>query len=424
MPKPTEIFTPTSTPTYTYVDRAVKKFEQRLRDALAVPNMIVSISGPSKSGKSVLVKKVVDADSLIVVSGAIIRSPEDLWSCVLGWMDVPTEVAEKTGSGIKASASAKTEASAGVIIAKGSIGGSVDGSFERRTETTRTTKKGGLQQVIEEISNSDFVVLVDDFHYIPREVQVDVGKQIKAAAENGVRVITASVPHRADDVVRSNPELRGRVTAIDTDYWSTQELKEIAYRGFRQLNVELAPNVEVQLAQEAFGSPQLMQSICLTLCFEKSWEEALPAHVRVDFDQAALTKAFERTSLTADYSTVLEALHRGPRQRGTERKVFALTDNSLGDVYRCVLLAIARDEPRLSLPYEQMMERVRSVCLNGESPVGSSVSEALQQMHKIVNELSAEESVLEWDEEVLDISAPYFLFFIRRSDKLQRLAKA
>jgi hypothetical protein len=424
MPKPTEIFTPTSTPTYTYVDRAVKNFEQRLRDALAVPNMIVSISGPSKSGKSVLVKKVVDADSLIVVSGAIIRSPEDLWSRVLGWMDVPTEVAEKTGSGIKASASAKTEASAGVIIAKGSIGGSVDGSFERRTETTRTTKKGGLQQVIEEISNSDFVVLVDDFHYIPREVQVDVGKQIKAAAENGVRVITASVPHRADDVVRSNPELRGRVTAIDTDYWSTQELKEIAYRGFRQLNVELAPNVEAQLAQEAFGSPQLMQSICLTLCFEKSWEEALPAHVRVDFDQAALTKAFERTSLTADYSTVLEALHRGPRQRGTERKVFALTDNSLGDVYRCVLLAIARDEPRLSLPYEQMMERARSVCLNGESPVGSSVSEALQQMHKIVNELSAEESVLEWDEEVLDISAPYFLFFIRRSDKLQRLAKA
>jgi hypothetical protein len=424
MPKPTEIFTPTSTPTYTYIDRAEKNFEQRLRDAMDVPNMIVSISGPSKSGKSVLVKKVVDLDNLIVVSGATIKQPEDLWSRVLGWMDAPTEVAEKTATGSKASAGAKAEASAGVILAKGSATGSADVSVEKREETTRTTKKGGLPQVIEEISNSDFVVLVDDFHYIPREAQVEVGKQIKAAAENGVRIITASVPHRADDVVRSNPELRGRVTAIDTDYWSADELILIAYRGFRQLNVDLAPEVERQLAQEAFGSPQLMQSICLTLCFEKAWRETLSAQVRIDIDQAALIKAFERTSVTTDYSTLLEKLHRGPRQRGTERKVFALTDGSHGDVYRCVLLAIARGEPLLSIPYDQMMERTKSVCLNGESPAGSSVSEALQQMHKIVNELSAAESVLEWDEDILDISAPYFLFFIRRSDKLQRLAKA
>lgn len=424
MPKPTAIFTPTSTPTYTYVDRAEKNFEQRLRDAMTVPNMIVSISGPSKSGKSVLVKKVVDTDNLIVVSGATIKAPEDLWLRVLGWMDAPTEVAEKTATGIRASAGAKTEASAGVIVAKGSVGGSIEGSLEKRTETTQTTKKGGLPQVIEEISDSDFVVLVDDFHYIPKEAQVEVGKQIKAAAESGVRIITASVPHRADDVVRSNPELRGRVTAIDTDYWSTEELIQIGYRGFRELNVELAPEVQRQMAQEAFGSPQLMQSICLTLCFEMSWSDALPADVRIDVNEAALIKAFERTSLTTDYSTLVEKLHRGPRQRGTERKEFALSDGSNGDVYRCVLLAIARDEARLSLPYDQMMERVRSVCVGGESPVGSSVSEALQQMHKIVNELSADESVLEWDDDILEISAPYFLFFIRRSDKLQRLGNA
>jgi hypothetical protein len=423
VPKPTEIFTPNDQPTYTYVDRAEKNFERLLRDAMAVPNMIVSISGPSKSGKSVLVKKVVDADNLIVVSGATIKIAEDLWSRVLSWMDTPSEVAERTATGFKASAGAKTEGSASIIFARGTVGGSVDGAVERRTETTRTTKRGGLPQVIDEIAKSDFVVLVDDFHYIPKDVQVEVGKQIKAAAEMGVRIITASVPHRADDVVRSNPELRGRVTAIDTDYWSTEELVQIAYRGFRELNVELSPAVERQLAQEAFGSPQLMQSICLTLCFEMSWGEELPSHVRVAFDEEKLAKIFERTSTTADYSTLLEKLHRGPRQRGTERREFALSDGSNGDVYRCILLAIAQGEPRLSLPYDQMMERVKSVCLNGQSPVGSSVSEALLQMHKIVNELSAEEGVLEWDDDVLDISAPYFLFFIRRSDKLLRLAK-
>ena len=59
-------------------------------------------------------------------------------------------------------------------------------------------------------------------------VQTEIGKQIKAAAETGVRICTASVPHRKDDVVRSNPELRGRVTGIDSDYWNENELAQIA----------------------------------------------------------------------------------------------------------------------------------------------------------------------------------------------------
>ena len=56
-----------------------------------------------------------------------------------------------------------------------------------------------------------YVVFIDDFHYIERGVREEIGRQIKAAAEKGIRICTASVPHRSDDVVRSNPELRGRV---------------------------------------------------------------------------------------------------------------------------------------------------------------------------------------------------------------------
>ena len=70
MVQATEVFTPTDVPTLTYVERASRNFEADLRNAFKIPKMIVSISGPSKSGKTVLVTKVVAPENLIHIYGA------------------------------------------------------------------------------------------------------------------------------------------------------------------------------------------------------------------------------------------------------------------------------------------------------------------------------------------------------------------
>src|SRR3954466_949138 len=97
-------------------------------------------------------------------------------------------------------------------------------------------------------------------HYMNKETQQEVARQIKEAAEKGVRICTASVPHRSDDVVRSNPELRGRVRAIDFEYWKLPEILQIADAGFPALGIDLPQGVREYLGNEAFGSPQLMQA--------------------------------------------------------------------------------------------------------------------------------------------------------------------
>ncbi len=60
-----QIFAPNDTPTVTYVDRGYRMLEQKIRDYYEIPNVVVSVSGPSKSGKTVLIKKVVPEDYLI-----------------------------------------------------------------------------------------------------------------------------------------------------------------------------------------------------------------------------------------------------------------------------------------------------------------------------------------------------------------------
>jgi hypothetical protein len=165
-----------------------------------------------------------------------------------------------------------------------------------------------------------------------------------------------------------------------------------------------------------------MQAICLHFCFENNIPEAQPEQRRVDIDFVTLQSVLERTSTLTDFSSMISALHSGPRQRGVERKVFDFTDGSQGDVYRCVLLAMKADPPRLSFPYDEILRRARAVSKN-ESPTGSSVAQALMQMEKLAGTVQ-EAPVIEWDEDVLDIVEPYFLFFLRCSPYLQKLAQA
>jgi hypothetical protein len=222
----TEVFTPTNVPTFTYVERVTKNYEEELRRAFQIPKMVVSISGPSKSGKTTLVIKVVAPDNLIHIYGASIKTAGDLWKNVITWMGGPISRTETSGSTVGGEISGTAGAKAGIpFVAEAKGEGKASVGYDRISSMTNTFAPVGLDEIVREIGNSDYVVFVDDFHYIDKQVREEIGKQIKAAAEKGVRICTASVPHRADDVVRSNTELRGRVTAIDMSYWSADELE-------------------------------------------------------------------------------------------------------------------------------------------------------------------------------------------------------
>lgn len=238
--KVSEIFTPNDTPTITYVGREDLKLEDRLRAYCELPKMVVSVSGPSKSGKTVLINRVLDEELVIPVIGSGIESPEQLWNRALQWMETPTTVTSTQGSGTSFSGSAKGGGEAGIpLLAKGKVEVNVTAGKSQNDATASTSHSSGLTKVIKEISGSDFVIFLDDFHYIAVEHREEIGRQIKVAVDNGVKIISASVPHRTDDVVRSNSELRGRVAAVDVGYWELRHLQMIARQGFSALNVDL-----------------------------------------------------------------------------------------------------------------------------------------------------------------------------------------
>lgn len=417
-----DVFIPNGTPTHTYVKRVKEKNEEKLAAALDMPKMVISISGPSKTGKTALVDTLITLNRIIPVTGQSLASSSDLWQSVMRWIGGPEEIERINERVHKAGIAVKASAESGVFFAKGKAEGDINGGIEF---TTATSEKKGVvffEAVVNEIGGSEFVIFLDDFHYISEEAQIDIAKSIKAISERGVRVCIASVPHKSDDMVRANDELTGRIVSISFDYWTVPELRVIADRGFKALGVDIAPEIVQKLAVEALGSPQLMQSLCLSLCLEKGIRNKQVLEKRTEVSDEEFRAALERTTLQTDYSRTVEMLHTGAKERGTQRKEFRLKDGSTGDVYRAILLALIENPPRLSFDYDEVMNRIKNGC-QGESPVGSSVQLALKQMYGIAKDIKKDTPVLEWDDDKLEVTNPYFMFYLRSSQKIEQIHK-
>jgi hypothetical protein len=419
--KPQEVFTPNRYPEHTYVKRRDRDLEESLQFGLDTPGEIVSLAGPSKSGKTVLVRKVVGEDYLIVVQGAGISSPADLWNSVLDWMDAPSSTEETSGSSSGIGGNVDAEGQLDIPgIGGGSVKGSVKGDYSTRREFLKQKSRRGLHQIVEDIANSEFVILVDDFHYIDREAQADIAEAIKEAAREEVSVCVALVPHRSDDLVRANDDLRGRVRGLEIDYWEQHDLKKIAYKGFEVLGIDFPEHAIESFAQEAAGSPQLMQLLCLQACSELGIQEEGEEETDISLEAEDIEEIFRKSAEYADHESTFQILDSGPKPRGTERKIYEFTDGNTGDVYRCLLRAIASDPPKLSFHYDELKERTAQQCRE-EKPSGSSITGSCSQMEKEIRDSFPQVRAIEWDDtkQFLDIPDPYLLFYLRWSGHLE-----
>ena len=423
----TEIFVPSDFPTTTYVEREDEKLEGRIRDAIATPRSPISISGPSKTGKTALVRKIVGDDNLVHIFGSQIEAPVDLWDSILSWMSTPSSLAESTGSSESVAPNAKTELRLGIPgVGSASIGGGIATTTAANTNTTSTQQNRGMAAVAREIANSDFIVFLDDFHYIQRDLQESIGRQIKTGAEAGIRFCIASVPHRSDDVVRSNHELRGRTINLNTSFWTIEDLTKIGMLGFAALNIEIQPTTLHRFAQESCTSPQIMQALCLALCFNLNLRETHPERKAVSVNDHQIRDVLEQASTRADYTSLVKQMHAGPRVRGTERKEFQFFDGTKGDAYRASLLALSADPPAMEFNYADLLARISMVCID-DKPVGSSITESLKQIAGFAEQMHPSQRIVEWDPDAASgtfaVIDPYFLFFMRSSELMNTLGR-
>jgi hypothetical protein len=320
MPSRFEVFTPGDFPKHNYV---IRKFfdpisstsrnpEDDIQEALKRPGMIVQVSGPSKSGKTVAVQQMIHESRLVRIHGSSIHSEDELWRAVAGELQLRVE--RKAATKVSHVSGRQAGVEGGIEIGPLSVGGSVgaDSTVERETSHEHSIHDSLFKAAIDELTREALFLFIDDFHTVPDHLKRFVAAQLKAVVEKKVKVILAEVTHRADEPIESLQDLAGRIERIEFGAWSPEDLMSIGRKGFEKLNLSVKEGTLAALADEACGSPQLMQRLCLNLCQELGVNETLPTLTSAGANLGQLRAVFASAMRSVNYSGSIYALETLP----------------------------------------------------------------------------------------------------------------
>jgi len=385
--KAEDVFTPGAFPEYTYISRksAVSdlSYEFRLMQALKVSGFLTSLVGPSKMGKTILCEKVVGFDKIVEMSGADFGTETDFWKLA----------AAKVGMAVE-----------GQFLSEKVIAETND-RYSKKENYSLTKDK-----IIQYYKRENLVLVIDDFHYAPEKKRMQIAQQLKDAIRRGFKAIVVSLPHMADEAIRRNADLSGRLSMINMESWEVNDLKEIAKVGFGKLDIQISDDVAQQIAVESLSSPQLMQYICLNICTILEMSEHNDRRVKHEI----LETAYCYTTANFEYGDVVALMKKGPNMRGKSRNRFQTQNGKAYDIYELIVKSIAENPPIMKLEFENVKERIyRLIAVGCKKPAPQAIKESLVKMRELLHGREDIFKVLDWKEGILYILDPLFLFYLR-----------
>ncbi|WP_435551410.1 ATP-binding protein [Natrinema sp. CGMCC1.2065] len=424
-----EVFRDANYPEYTYVRRRDGDVEDRLADYLFKEEAVVSISGPSKSGKSTIVRHVVQnydrtPDYIVEVRGNNIDSGDDFWKCVLKELGEPTSRHYESRQGTREQDRFTIGAAIQALTAKYSTS-TTEEDFDVIVEdydlglSTILDIYNGEYSDDDETPNDDFVIFVDDAHKIPDSVHTPVAENIKEGLDKGLKFCIGYIDYRSDALTAADIDLAERVESVELQPWKTQELSKIARKGFDALEIEIDDSVIRVLAEESIQSPQLMQKLCYKLCTNTGYYFGDNDWEVMNVDEEFVIDLLEEVagSIKTQYKTEFDILTG--KARGKSKKPFEWIDGNSGNRYLTLLRGIAQNPPGTSLSLEDLRTRIYSEC-RGDGPEPGNITNDVIRISKWIDKSANTENFVfdyvEDREKEVQIPEPGIIFCLRWSD--------
>lgn len=404
-----DVFVPGGLPRYTYQDRQKYGIESKLRDALERVNKFIAVAGPTKSGKTVLVRKVVPEENCIWLEGGHIATADDVWSQVLTDLQIPRQSVESVSQGKESGGADETEAS----FKPTGIGATTKHQTSSKNVQTKsvakTFQRSSAKDAVKALLDTQRVLVIDDFHYLDPNLQSELIRALKPAVFSGLQVVLILIPHRMHQASQAEMDVDGRTVTIQIPEWQNDELFSIGDVGFKTLRVGYLPSTLHALVNECFGSPHMMQDFCSALCRD--------AGVKAQYVGAASAPAvklpvppdvFFKEFAQSISPEAFKALRKGPER--TNRKERALQSGGTCDTYEAVLLALHEMGGATPVDWSRLRKTLQQLLT--EVPQQHEVTRALEKMDEIAKDREGE-PVIDYEKGELHLVDPFFRYYLK-----------
>lgn len=245
-----------------YVER--KDIDDKFIEALTQETHVV-IYGSSKQGKTSLRKKNLLPNEYIDITCSNNWKLEDIHIAIL--KKIGYQVSTSESKTLKGSAKIKLSLN---IPFLGNTGLDVNG------DKAKTINKKNLELDPEDVNdiitslnevNFSKIIVIEDFHYLPEQTQIDFSVALKAFHESSkLCFIIVGVWLEEDKLTTFNGDLAGRIISINADRWTKSDFYKLFDNSEKLLNIKFDDNFKSDVIDMCNGSVFLVQQLCYYAC--------------------------------------------------------------------------------------------------------------------------------------------------------------
>jgi len=352
-----EVFQSAGIPELTYVDRSGRPVLSELRNEVGHAGKLICIYGPSKSGKTVFCRKVLEKRKPILLRGNSIKSPDGFW-------------------------------------------------------TLLASHKGGRnrQELLQMLERDRTPIIIDDFHKIPEKTQRLLVDPLRTIANDGTTIVVISIYDFALKLFQADPELDGRVFGMKFPWWESSDIAKIGICGFSKLGLSVSKDVISALARFSCKTPILMQDACFLLCAtELGINETLEVVSQKDVPAASLQKVF--TTLAHREDPIFKRLRIRARPAVTLKVGPSL---NICDAILYTLSLHQVVEPLTVIGLRRLLVRIVNETIHKVPPL-ADLREAVKTLAETSQSKLGLRSALVFDEDKIYIDHPHFFVWLRWS---------
>ncbi|WP_312298587.1 hypothetical protein [Chryseobacterium sp.] len=126
-----------------------------------------------------------------------------------------------------------------------------------------------VNDIIDALKSLDFqkYIVIEDFHYLKDETQVDFAIELKAFHENSnLTFIIVGVWLEENRLIALNGDLSGRIKSVNADEWTDENLEELIGTGESLLKIQIPDEAKRHLIEKSLNNVYIVQEVCYELC--------------------------------------------------------------------------------------------------------------------------------------------------------------